>query len=421
MLPTRHLAALAAAERALGRLDGTLADPDRRRCHLPPAVRRTVVAMMKLDGAPVTADELALAAAAPECVAPGPRAAAVRAAGLVRLALDIEEDRVGAAAPSRPTGPTAAGFAAAGLKAVLEGLALLDEAPEPAEPEGQGGAPPERAPPWSAGWLAATYHRWVALDGSPEPVVPADALDEGIGTVEIALRGDLGLTGACRALIRLHRLDDPRAERTRAPDAFEDALSRRLRDYGRSATAGFWPSVARLGAAALLRRACALDHVHLPLAVGLAGDATAFREILAGPEDDAVGWLLVRIAALAEAETDAVAVTVRRQAAVTAAIGHRRRDSRVPDLLDRLWREPALTVAGAASALGVTPRAARLAIAALTRAGILRGVPAWHETLEDPRDPGSARQPHPRAWLAVDRNGPTPADGKRPPACRRTG
>ena len=28
MLPTRHFAALAAAERALGRLDGALADPD---------------------------------------------------------------------------------------------------------------------------------------------------------------------------------------------------------------------------------------------------------------------------------------------------------------------------------------------------------------------------------------------------------
>lgn len=368
--------------------------------------------MMKLDGALVTGDELALAAAAPECVAPGPRAAAIRAAGLVRLALDIEDGRVGAAAPSRPAGPGATGFAVAGLKAVLEGLALLDDAPEPAEPEGHGGEPPERAPPWSAGWLAATYHRWAALDGSPAPAVPGDALDEGIGTVETTLRGDPGLIGACRALIRLHRLDDPRAERTRAPDAFEDALSRRLRDYGRSATAGFWPSVARLGASTLLRRACALDHVHLPLAVGFASDATAFREILAGPEDDAVGWLLVRIAALAETETDAVAATTRRQAALTAAIGNRRRDSRVPDLLDRLWREPALTVAGATSALGVTPRAARLAIAALTRAGILRGVPAWHETLEDPSDPGSARQPHPRAWLAVDRS-PAPAAGKR--------
>ena len=62
-----------------------------------------------------------------------------------------------------------------------------------------------------------------------------------IGALRVALdtlRGDPGLIGACRALIRLHRLDDPRAERTRAPDAFEDALSRRLRDYGRSATAG---------------------------------------------------------------------------------------------------------------------------------------------------------------------------------------
>src|SRR3954469_11056984 len=164
---------------------------------------------MKLDGAPVTGDELALAAVAPECVAPGPRAAAVPAAALARLALDIEDGWPGVAAAPRPAAPAATGFAAAGLKAALEGLALLDAAPETTEPEGHGDEPPERAPPWSAGWLAATYHRWAALDGSPEPAVPGDALDEGIGTVETALRGDPGLIGACRALIRLHRLDDP--------------------------------------------------------------------------------------------------------------------------------------------------------------------------------------------------------------------
>ena len=410
MLPTRHLAVLTAAERALGRLDGALADPGLRRRHLPGAVRRAVVAMMKLDGAPVTGDELALAAVAPECVAPGPRAAAVRAAALARLALDIEDGRPGAAAPPRSAGPAATGFAAAGLQAVLEGLALLDAAPEPGEPEERSESP-ERAPPWSAGWLAAAHRRWAALDGAD--AVPGDTLDEGVGAVETALRGDAGLIGACRALIRLHRLNDPRVERTRAPEAFEDALSRRLRDYGRPGVAGFWPSVARLGAPALLRRACALDHVHLPLAAGLASDATAFREILAGPEDAAVGWLLDRIAALAGAEIDALAATARQQAALTAAIGNRRRDSRVPDLLDRLWREPALTVAGAAAALGVTPRAARLAIAALTGIGILRGVPAWHETLEDPGDSGGAGPPHPRAWLAVDRS-PAPPPGKRP-------
>ena len=110
MLPTRHLAVLTAAERALGRLDGALADPVLRRRHLPGAVRRAVVAMMKLDGAPVTGDELALAAVAPECVAPGPRAAAVRAAALARLALDVEDGRPGVAAPPRSAGPAVAGF-----------------------------------------------------------------------------------------------------------------------------------------------------------------------------------------------------------------------------------------------------------------------------------------------------------------------
>ena len=98
MLPTPHLPALAAAERALDRLDGALADPGPRRRHVPNVVRRAAVAMARLDGAPVTADELALAAAAAaaECVAPGPRAAV-----LARLALDIEDGS---------SGPAVAGF-----------------------------------------------------------------------------------------------------------------------------------------------------------------------------------------------------------------------------------------------------------------------------------------------------------------------
>jgi hypothetical protein len=225
--------------------------------------------------------------------------------------------RPGDAAPPQSAGPAAAGFVAAGHAAVRKGLALLEAAPEKPEPE-QRDVPPERAPPWSADWLAAVFRRWTALDGSPETVgaVPGYALAERVGTVEAAPRGDPGLIGACRALIRLHLLDDPRAERTREPDTFEDALSRRLGDYGRSGAAGFWSSIARLGAphpaAPRLR-----PQPRPPAADGRFRRQceTIFREILAGPEDPAVGWLLDRIATLA------------------AAVGKRRKDSRVPDLL----------------------------------------------------------------------------------------
>src|SRR5690348_6092651 len=61
MLPTRHLPALAAAERVLGRLDAALADPAVRRRRAPDAARRTALALARLDGTPADPDAVALA------------------------------------------------------------------------------------------------------------------------------------------------------------------------------------------------------------------------------------------------------------------------------------------------------------------------------------------------------------------------
>lgn len=74
MLPARLQPSLAAAERALGRLDGALADPVVRRRHGADARYRAVRAVLKLDGVLVTDDDLRLIERAADAVAPGARA-----------------------------------------------------------------------------------------------------------------------------------------------------------------------------------------------------------------------------------------------------------------------------------------------------------------------------------------------------------
>jgi hypothetical protein len=49
--------------------------------------------------------------------------------------------------------------------------------------------------------------RWAGFDGQVDEV-EVGAFDDGAGFVEAALHTEPDLTGACQALIRLHRLDD---------------------------------------------------------------------------------------------------------------------------------------------------------------------------------------------------------------------
>lgn len=388
MLPARHLPALAAAERALGRLDAARADAAVRDRHTPDALRRTVLASLRLDGMAVAEEDVLLIDAAPDAVVPGARTAATRGAGFVRFAaaLDTGRFRAETGPPSEgpPHRPVSGGVAAAGLQAALEGLALLDSM---AEDRGDAAAPgadkaSEPAPrPWSLAWAIAAFHEWLALEELPGTVDAdtADALAAGIHTVERTLAGGPGLAGAGRVLLHLHHRDDPPVHRRAIPDPFEDPLSRHLRERGQAAAPmpRFWPVLARLAAPALLRRACGLDHAYLPLAAALATAPDVFRTMLIRPESDGLVWVLERIVEQAAVEQDRVREIEHLDAARRDALMGQRRDASAWALLDHLWATPAVTVRQTAARLGITERAARTVIATLRNAGILRGVPGW--------------------------------------------
>jgi hypothetical protein len=389
MLPARHLPALATAERAMGRLDAALADPAARARHTPDALRRGVLASLHLDGVAVAAEDLVLMAAAPDAVAPGARTAGARGVDLIRLASSLDTGRLHTHTRPRPDAASDRtvrhGFAAAGLRDVLEGLALLDA---PAGESGDAGPQTAEAPgagatlrPWSPEWALAAFQDWLAVEGRPDTLhdAAADAVAEGLRAVDRALAGAPGLVGAARALLHLHHRDDPPLRpRVPRPDPFENPMLRDLRESARAAAAsGFWATLARLAAPALLRRACGLDHAHLPLAAALATAPAVFRVLLAGPEDEAVGWLLARIANQAGTELDVLAANTRRDAARRESLAGHRRDAGALALLDHLWRDPVLTVRGTATRLAVSERAARNALAVLLDAGILRAIPAW--------------------------------------------
>ncbi|KAA0574683.1 DUF551 domain-containing protein [Azospirillum sp. B21] len=391
MLIARHLPALAAAERALGRLDAALADPIRLAWHTPCAIRRNALASLRLDGTLLTEEDLVLMGGAPDAVAPGVRIAASRGVALVSFAnaLDIGRFTVQPAVDGSAAGRLAGGVSsitAAGLQAALEGLAMLEGDPvaivcketEPAEPS----APRELAP-WSASWGVAAFQAWLTVEGLPDTLHSdaAESVVDGIASVERAVVGAPGLVGAIRALLHLHHRDDPPIRRRAKHDPFEHPTVRQLRGQSQASapTARFWPSLARLAGPALLRAACGIDRTHLPIAVAMAKSPALFRSMLVAGEDEAVGWLLDRFADQADLEVEALTSSAKCDASRRAALIGRRRDAGARTLLDHLWANPVLTVRSAGALLCISERAARGALAALVDAGILRGVPAWRD------------------------------------------
>ncbi|MBP2300884.1 hypothetical protein [Azospirillum picis] len=425
MLPARFQSSLATAERALGRLEAALADPAIRRRHAADARTRSVRAVLRLDGHSVAADDLHLIGTAPDAVAPGARADAALGAALQRWAAALDGGRApgdptpGIAPAPPPSHPT--GLAADGLRAALEGLALLVDG----EDTGANPAPAATGPavdktpslfPWTVPWAMAALAGWSEIRGLPEPgAEAADAIAAGLATVARTLAASPGLDGALRAMVQLHHRDDPPLPRRRgSDDPFENPLARHLRRQAQARSgSGFWSTLARLAAPALLRRACGLTQAELPLVASLAASPAPFRAMLVAAEEEAVGWLLGQVSRQAEAELQRLAELERRAAAHRAALRGRRRDAGVWALLDQLEEEPALTVRQAARRLGCSERAARTTLALLAEAGILRPLPAWRDVEETPR-----RTVRPLVWLAADIMPVLPAVAK--PARRRT-
>ena len=391
MHPTRFQSSLAAAERALGRLDAALADPLIRRRHRADARRRAVCAALRLDDCAVSADDLRLIEVAPEVVAPEARPDARLGAALLRWSDALDPGHVFAGSiphsasapaghpvprsPRRRTGPAAGGLHHA-----------------------RGGHSPPLSP-WTASWARMALTGWADVQERPRPgAEAAEALVDGVAAVTRTLAAAPGLDGALRVVVQLHHRGDPPLPRPAGDGPTGSALTSLLRqDAHPCPPAGFWSTLVRLGAPSLLRRACGLMQAELPLVVSLAASPTLFRAMLVASDEMAVGWLLDRVAQQAEAELERLAILEQRAAARRATLQGRRRDAGAWALVERLEEEPALTLGHAARHLDCSERATRMTLNVMTAAGILRPLPAWRESAE-----GQQRMVRPLVWLAAD-------------------
>lgn len=428
MPPSQFQTSLIAAERALGRLDAALADPAVRHRHRPDARHRATQAALRLDGVILSDDDLRLIDVAPDAVSPGARSDAALGAALRGWATTLDEravtspaltaDRVALDTDTPPNtqapnthAPSV--FAANGLRAALDGLAVL--AGKEAAPHSDHPAPRPsdlRAPdishtaePWTLPWTMAALLRWTQIQGRRRPSADAGhAVAAVLEAVDRMLATAPGLDGALRVIVHLHRCDDPPLIRNAHEDPFENPLVRRLRQDTQARNApAFWSALARLAAPALLHRACGLTHADLPLVISWAKAPTLFRATLAAPADEALRWLLDRSTEQAEAELDRLAVLDRRATARRAALRGWRRDAQVWRLLERLGTDPALTIRGTAQGLGCSERTARITLNALSDVGVLRPLPAWSDDPHQSHQRESARTtPRPLVWLATE-------------------
>lgn len=371
----RFQSSLAAAERALGRLDAALADPSIRRRHRADARYRAVCAALRLDGLAVSADDLRLIEVAPDVVAPDARADARLGAALRRWSDALDPGHVFARSIPHPAPGPADGL--------HEGT--VEQSPSPS--------------PWTAAWARMALAGWADVHGRPGPEADAtEALIDGLEAVMRTLAAAPGLDGALRVVLQLHHRSDPPLPRPAGDNPVEPPLASPLQqDAQPGSPAGFWSMLVRLGAPSLLRRACGLLQAELPLVVGLAASPALFRAMLAARDEVAVGWLLDRVAQQAESELERLDILEQRAAARRATLRGRRRDAGAWALVERLEEEPALTLGHAARQLGCSERATRITLNLMTAAGILRPLPAWRESAE-----GQQRVVRPLVWLAAD-------------------
>ncbi|HYH38708.1 MAG TPA: hypothetical protein VD860_10850 [Azospirillum sp.] len=357
-VPLPLVSALLELERAVGRLAESVRDPARREQLWADAARRDAVAAARLDGAAVDPTDFLVATVAPELVPPARRATGIAAHALwsgVRLA----QGKARRPSPppafelTAPAGPKGAplGAASAAWRAVAELEAADDVDAHLAAEESALAAPlPE---PWTVAWLERL---WCATqDGVSGRAVdrfpPHEERQAGalLDRVE-GLLGEPGLVGGIEALGYL------------------------LRPAPVARVASWAVPLARLVAPALLARAARVPEVWLPAAPVLLAERTAARLAAGGADLDWRIWLAGALTEAAHAERrradelDAMATAWRQNA------GMRRRNSRLPEVLDGLFEHPAFTVRRLQRRLATTFRGAQLIVDDLVEAGVVREV-----------------------------------------------
>lgn len=350
------LTALLEAERALGRLAEVTNDPVRRKCLWADAARREACAAARLDGVAVDTTEFLVATVSTDLVPTAGRGAAqsVRALwqgarfsqGVIAAPPRYEDGN----APARPSG----GAAADAWRAVAEleaGLADLDS-PVLEEDEGKE-AQADAPPPWTLGWMEALWRCLEAEVSGRDPgrlVFSAEREGEAV-----VLLDRLEAAGQAPALLggvgMLAELLRP------APDL-------RIPTWA-------VPSARLMGALAVART-CRVPSVWLPMSVALHTDRTAAGIAARGRDESWRLWLADTVAETARRERQRALALDAAAAGWRRRVGAKRRNSRLPEVLDFLFDEPAFTVRRVQKTLGSTFRGAQLLVDELIEAGIVR-------------------------------------------------
>jgi len=358
-VPLPLVTALLEAERAVGRLAEATREPLRRQRLWADVARREAVAAVRLDGGAVDPTDFLVATVAPELVPPARRATGIAAHALwsgVRLAQG--KGRVTAPPPpfelTAPSGPKRLeapfGAASAAWRAVAELEGDAEEAPVPAEPTALAAhAPPAWTVAWLEGLWSATQDGVSGREGHAFPAHEERQAGALLDRIEGLLR-EPGLVGGIEALAYL------------------------LRPVPVARVAPWAVPLARLIAPALLARVCRVPEMWLPASPILLAERTGARLAAGGPDLDWRVWLAGALTEAAHAERRRAEALDGIAAAWRHGTGARRRNSKLPEVLDWLFEHPAFTVRRLQRRLATTFRGARLIVDDLVEAGVVREV-----------------------------------------------
>lgn len=351
------LTALLEAERSLGRLAESCQTPERRRRLWADAARREACAAARLDGLAVDATDFLIATVNPDLVPTAGRPNAQSVHALWRGALFAQGLVLAPARRVRRKPAGAERGAAAEAWRAVEALELgleADDGPLSDDPDGEserGTAPP----PWTLGWIEASWQ-----------VLQTDVSGRDPATLMLSAERE----GDAAAL--LARLDA--AAQAPALLGGVGLLGELLRPPpDRRSPAWLIPST-RLLAALAVARCCRLPGLWLPLSTALWTDRTAAAIAARGEEEGWHVWLADAVAETARRERRRMAELDQAAASWQRRIGPRRSNSRLPEVMDSLFEQPAFTVRRVQKRLGTTFRGAQLLVDELIDAGVLREV-----------------------------------------------
>ncbi|MBP2316311.1 hypothetical protein [Azospirillum soli] len=350
------LTALLEAERALGRLAEVTNDPLRKRRLWADAARREACAAARLDGVAVDSTEFLVATVSTDLVPTAGRGAAqsVRALwqgarfsqGVISAPARYEDGR----APMCPTG----GAAADAWRAVAELEAGLTDLDTPALDENDDtDTRADALLPWTLGWMEAL---WRCLEAE------VSGRDPGRLVFSPQREGE--------AVVLLERLEA--AGEAPALLGGVGMLAELLRPAPDLRIPSWAVPSARLMGALAVARTCRVPSVWLPMSVALHTDRTAAGIAARGRDESWRLWLADTVAETARRERQRALMLDQAATHWRRRVGTKRRNSRLPEILEFLFDEPAFTVRRVQKLLGSTFRGAQLLVDELIEAGIVR-------------------------------------------------